>query len=76
MLSISADGQNCPMIQLFVLIHDIYEVPNFEMLKEHLSMKTASLSEYMIRVPDLLKRNVDFVKKFPLVRRVKGSNFG
>lgn len=69
MMSISTDGQNCPTIQLFALIHDVYEMPSFEMLKEHLSMKTAPSSEYMIRVPDLLKRNVDFVKKLPLKRR-------
>lgn len=71
MLSISTDGQNCPTTQLYALVHDIYEKPDLEMLKQHLILNGASTSEYMMRIPDLMDRNKHFAKNMLFVRKQK-----
>lgn len=63
MTSISADEHTCPTIQMFVLWSNVFEKPNEETLKGHLMLKREQVSQYMLRLSDLIDRNKEFVRK-------------
>ena len=68
MTSISADERSSPTIQMFALWSNTYEKPNEEILKEHLMLKREQVSQYMLRLSDLIDRNKEFVRKVKPIR--------
>lgn len=73
MISISTDQQRCPTSQLFVMIHKIYKMPEFDEIKKHLVLKNSQMSTYMMRLQDLKSRNIRFNDSVVLERKTRNK---
>lgn len=68
MMSISIDNKLCPTTQKFIMLNNIYKIPDKKELATYLELGNAK-SDYMLRFPDLRDANDSFVKRLILEKK-------